>query len=54
MQRDIDAQVEAAFAEADSHGSMKTGVIASPRTMFDDVFHEMPRHLREQREQVGE
>src|SRR3954447_23042143 len=54
LQREVDAQVEAAFVEADSHGSVKSGVIPSPRTMFDDVFREMPRHLREQREQVGE
>jgi 2-oxoisovalerate dehydrogenase E1 component alpha subunit len=54
LQREVDAQVETAFAEADSHGSMKTGVIPSARTMFDDVFHELPRHLREQREQVGD
>jgi 2-oxoisovalerate dehydrogenase E1 component alpha subunit len=54
LQREVDGQVEAAFAEADSHGSVKTGVIPSPRTMFDDVFAELPRHLREQREQVGD
>ena len=54
LQRELDAEVEAAFAEADSHGSVKSGVIPSARTMFDDVFREMPRHLREQREQVGE
>ena len=34
LQREVDGQVEAAFAEADSHGSVKTGVIPSPR---DDV-----------------
>ena len=53
LRREVDAEVEAAFAEADSHGSVKSGAIPSPRTMFDDVFDEMPRHLREQREQVG-
>jgi 2-oxoisovalerate dehydrogenase E1 component alpha subunit len=54
LQHEVDDEVEAAFAEADSHGSVKSGVIPSPRTMFDDVFEEMPRHLREQRQQVGE
>jgi len=54
LQREVDGQVEAAFTEADSLGSVKTGVIPSSRTMFDDVFHEMPRHLREQRVQGGE
>jgi 2-oxoisovalerate dehydrogenase E1 component alpha subunit len=52
LRQKVDAEVEAAFAEADSHGSVKTGAIPSPRTMFDDVFAVMPRHLREQREQV--
>jgi 2-oxoisovalerate dehydrogenase E1 component subunit alpha len=54
LQHEVDDEVEAAFAEADSYGSVKSGVIPSPRTMFDDVFQEMPRHLREQRQQVGE
>ena len=54
LQHEVDDEVEAAFTEADSLGSVKTGVIPSPRTMFDDVFQEMPRHLREQRQQVGE
>jgi 2-oxoisovalerate dehydrogenase E1 component alpha subunit len=54
LQREVDDEVAAALAEADSHGSVKSGVIPSPRTMFDDVFETMPRHLREQREQVGD
>jgi 2-oxoisovalerate dehydrogenase E1 component alpha subunit len=54
LQREVDAEVEAALAEADSHGSVKSGAIPSAPTMFDDVFHELPRHLREQREQVGD
>ena len=46
-------EVETAFAEADSHGSVKGGEhVGSPTTMFDDVFAELPRHLREQRDQV--
>jgi 2-oxoisovalerate dehydrogenase E1 component alpha subunit len=53
LARQLDAEVEAAFAEADSHGSVKSGVTPDPQTMFDDVFHELPAHLREQRRQVG-
>ena len=53
LQGEIDAQVDEAFAEADSHGSVKTGDVGSARTMFDDVYAEVPRHLREQREQDG-
>ncbi|WP_420452857.1 thiamine pyrophosphate-dependent dehydrogenase E1 component subunit alpha [Ilumatobacter sp.] len=52
LQAEVDGQVEAAFTEADSHGAMKDGDTPDPRSMFDDVFHEMPRHLREQRDQV--
>src|SRR6478609_782311 len=48
LARQVDAEVEAAFAEADSHGSVKSGVTPDPQTMFDDVFHELPAHLREQ------
>ncbi len=54
LQGEIDAQIGEAFAEADSHGSVKTGDVGSARTMFDDVYADMPRHLREQRDQVEE
>ncbi len=54
LQREVDQQVEDAFAEADSHGSVKTGAVGDPRSMFDDVFHDLPRHLVEQQAQVGE
>jgi 2-oxoisovalerate dehydrogenase E1 component alpha subunit len=52
LQDEVDREVETAFAEADSHGSVKSGAVGSPKTMFDDVFAELPRHLREQRDQV--
>ena len=54
LQRAVDTEVEEAFAKADAHGSVKSGVIPNPRTMFDDVYHDLPRHLRDQVEQVGE
>ena len=50
--RDVDGLVDAAFAEADSHGSVKSGVVGSPRSMFDDVYAVLPRHLVEQRERM--
>ena len=37
LQHEIDTEIESAFAEADSHGSVKSGVVPSPATMFDDV-----------------
>jgi 2-oxoisovalerate dehydrogenase E1 component alpha subunit len=52
LQAEVDQQVAEAFAEADSHGSVKSGAIGSPRSMFDDVYATLPRHLVEQREQV--
>jgi 2-oxoisovalerate dehydrogenase E1 component alpha subunit len=54
LSAEVDAQVAAAFDEADSHGSMKSGHMSDPRTMFDDVYAVMPRHLVEQRDQVGD
>ena len=49
---EVTRDVETAFQEADSHGSVKGGVVISPKTMFDDVYAVLPRHLREQRDQV--
>jgi 2-oxoisovalerate dehydrogenase E1 component alpha subunit len=49
---EVEQQVADAFAEADSHGSVKSGAIGSSRSMFDDVYATLPRHLLEQREQV--
>ena len=54
LEEQVTAEIETAFTEADSHGSVKSGVVPSPSTMFDDVYAELPRHLREQRDQVGE
>ena len=52
LQAEVAAEIEQAFAEADSHGSVKSGAVPSPATMFDDVYHELPRHLRDQRAQL--
>jgi 2-oxoisovalerate dehydrogenase E1 component alpha subunit len=49
---EVEQQVADSFAEADSHGSVKSGVIGSPRSMFDDVYATLPHHLLEQREQL--
>ena len=49
---EVDAEVAAAFDEADSHGSVKSGHTSSPRTMFDDVYATLPRHLLEQRDRL--
>jgi 2-oxoisovalerate dehydrogenase E1 component alpha subunit len=53
LSAEIDAAVNATFDEAASYGSAKSGAIGSPTSMFDDVYATMPRHLLEQRDQVG-
>jgi 2-oxoisovalerate dehydrogenase E1 component alpha subunit len=50
---DLEAQVEATFTRSAARGSAKSGHVGDPRSMFDDVYAELPRHLREQRAQVG-
>jgi 2-oxoisovalerate dehydrogenase E1 component alpha subunit len=52
--QDIATEVDEAYAEASSHGSVKSGAVGDPRSMFDDVYSELPRHLVEQRSEVGE
>jgi 2-oxoisovalerate dehydrogenase E1 component alpha subunit len=46
-------QVKAANVEASSHGTLGEGKIHSASTMFEDVFKDMPEHLRRQRQQLG-
>ena len=53
LQAEVDEGIAEAFTEADSHGSVKSGHTADPRTMFDDVYATMPHHLREQRDQAA-
>ena len=53
MQAEVDAEVLEAAKEAESHGTLHDGPKPSTATMFEDVYKEMPRHLREQRQQLG-
>lgn len=50
---EIDEEVTAAAREARSHGTLHEGPKPSPAAMFEDVYKEMPRHLREQLQQMG-
>ncbi len=54
LEATVKAEVDDAFAEASANGSMKDGSMPAADTMFDDVFHELPRHLLEQRDRVRE
>ena len=52
LQEEVDREIADAFAEADLHGSVKSGHTSDPRTMFDDVYATLPRHLLEQRDRL--
>ena len=50
---EILASVIAVQKEAESHGTLHAGGKPSVRDMFEDVYAEMPPHLRRQRQQAG-
>lgn len=49
----LEQQVADAQKQAQKNGTLHDGPHASPATMFDDVYHEMPLHLRRQRQEAG-
>jgi 2-oxoisovalerate dehydrogenase E1 component alpha subunit len=51
--KELEAQVIAAQKEAERWGTMATGQIPSAATIFEDVYKDMPAHLRQQRQQLG-
>ncbi len=52
MQKELDAEVAAAQKEAERHGSLLNGHMPPIETMFEDVYKEMPAHLKDQLEQA--
>ena len=48
MRRDV----RAAAKEAESYGTLLDGHVAGRRSLFEDVFKEIPAHLRRQREEL--
>ena len=52
-QKDAVEQVRAANAEASANGTLGEGKIPSVKTMFEDVYKDVPWHLRRQRQQTG-
>ncbi|MBL8340121.1 MAG: 3-methyl-2-oxobutanoate dehydrogenase (2-methylpropanoyl-transferring) subunit alpha [Rubrivivax sp.] len=50
----LDAEVTAAFKEAQSHGSILDGHIPPLATMFEDVYKDMPAHLHDQMRQAAQ
>jgi 2-oxoisovalerate dehydrogenase E1 component alpha subunit len=51
--KECEEQVSAAWGEACSYGTLNDAPRPDPMTMFDDIFEEMPEHLRRQREQLA-
>jgi len=51
-QAELEAEVAAAQKEAESHGTLLDGHIPDAATMFQDVYAQMPAHLREQLQQL--
>jgi 2-oxoisovalerate dehydrogenase E1 component alpha subunit len=49
----LETEVITAQKEAESYGTMADGHVPSAATMFEDVYKDMPEHLRRQREQLG-
>jgi 2-oxoisovalerate dehydrogenase E1 component alpha subunit len=52
LRAEIEEEVLAAAREAEGHGTLHSGPKPETAAMFQDVYKEMPRHLREQREQM--
>ena len=52
-QEQLKAEVVAAQEEAEKYGSLADGHVHSAATMFEDVYKDMPEHLRRQRQQLG-
>ena len=54
MAADVAAEVTAAVREAESYGTLLDGRVASAKSIFEDVFKEIPDHLQRQRRQLEE
>lgn len=50
---EIDQEVLDAAREAERHGTLHTGPKPSAKAMFEGVYKDMPKHLREQRRELG-
>lgn len=53
MKKDIESEVISIQKEAEKHGTLNSGHGPSARDIFEDVYAEMPPHLRRQRQQLG-
>jgi 2-oxoisovalerate dehydrogenase E1 component alpha subunit len=53
LQKEVEAEVIAAQKEAEGYGSLADGHLFSNSTMFDDIYKDVPDHLRRQRRELG-
>jgi len=53
LQKELEAEILAAQKEAEAHGTLLDGHIPSSATIFEDVYEQVPEHLRRQRQQLG-
>ena len=52
LEQELDTLVTESWKEAISYGTMTEGPSLHPDTLFEDVFREMPEHLRRQRDEL--
>jgi 2-oxoisovalerate dehydrogenase E1 component alpha subunit len=52
-QKEAEDEVISAQKLAETYGTLVSGHVHDASTMFDDVYKDMPAHLRRQREQLG-
>jgi len=53
LEKTAEEEVRAAQKEAESHGTLGSGKLPSIKTMFEDVYKDMPWHIRRQRQEMG-
>jgi 2-oxoisovalerate dehydrogenase E1 component alpha subunit len=54
LEKDLKAEVLAAWKEAQKYGTMTEGPFLDPASMFDDIFTETPAYLESQRQRMLE
>jgi len=52
LETEVEQDVKAAAKEAEGYGTLLDGHLADRRAIFEDVFAEMPAHLRRQRDEM--
>ncbi len=53
LKASLEAEIVAAQKEAEKYGTLVDGHVPSAASIFEDVYKDMPEHLRQQRQQLG-